>query len=61
MHLPAGDAIACFCILIAVVLLTRLTLREGFLLLLTFAIALVHWLFVRKETVGANPQEEPAA
>jgi amino acid transporter len=61
MHLPAGDAIACFCILIAVVLLTRLTLREGFLLLLTFAIALVHWLLVRKETVGANPQEEPAA
>ena len=48
LRLPAGEAIACVCIVIAVVLLARLTLKEGFLLVATFAIASVHWLAVRR-------------
>jgi basic amino acid/polyamine antiporter, APA family len=47
LHLPFGPAIACACIAIAFALLARLTLREGFLLLVTFAIASLHWLTVR--------------
>lgn len=45
--LPFGRGIATLCIAMAVVLLARLTLREGFLLLITFAIATLHWLAVR--------------
>jgi hypothetical protein len=49
LRLPFGVAIACLCIGIAIVLLARLTLREGFLLLITFAIATLNWFFVRKK------------
>jgi APA family basic amino acid/polyamine antiporter len=59
LRLPAGDAVATFCILVAIVLLTRLSLREGFLLLVTFAIGCAHWLVVRKE--AAEAQSETAA
>ena len=55
LHLPFGTAIACVCIAIAFVLLARLTLREGFLLLVTFAIASVHWMFVRKHKHVPDP------
>jgi amino acid transporter len=47
LHLPGGVFIACFCIVVGIVLLTRLTLREGYLLLVTFAIGVVHWLWIR--------------
>ncbi len=47
LHLPFGRAIACFCIAIALLLLARLTWREGFLLLVTFAIAFAHWAATR--------------
>lgn len=50
LRLPFGVAIACLCIGIAIVLLARLTLREGFLLLITFAIATVNWFFVRNKS-----------
>jgi len=54
LRIPFGPAIACACIAFGLVLLTRLTLREGFLLLLTFAIATLHWLAVRNRSY---PQE----
>jgi len=55
LRLPFGPAIATFCIAIALVLLVRLTLREGFLLLVTFAIATIHWLFVRNRSHVPDP------
>lgn len=51
LHLPGGVAIACLCIAIGAVLLARLTWLEGYLLLVTFAVATVHWLVVRKRAV----------
>lgn len=51
LRLPFGKSIACFCIAIAILLLAQLTLKEGFLLLITFLIASVHWLAVRKAGV----------
>jgi APA family basic amino acid/polyamine antiporter len=59
LHLPFGNVIACLCIAMAVVLLTRLTLREGFLLLVTFAVATAHWLAVRNrsEVSDSSPAE----
>jgi amino acid transporter len=53
IRLPFGPAIATVCIAMSVVLLARLTLREGFLLLVTFAIATLHWMAVR------NRQDRP--
>jgi amino acid transporter len=47
LRLPFGGTIAFLCIAIAVVLLTRLSLREGYLLLVTFAVATAHWSAVR--------------
>lgn len=47
LRVPFGPAIACVCIAIAVILLARLTLREGFLLLLTFVVASLHWFATR--------------
>ena len=63
LKLPAGEAVAVFCMVVAVVLLARLTLREGFLLLVTFAVASVHWFFVRRgrTTVGDAAEKGHAA
>jgi APA family basic amino acid/polyamine antiporter len=55
VRLPFGRAIAMLCIAMSVVLLARLTLREGFLLLVTFAIATLHWLAVRKRQDRPEP------
>ena len=55
LRLPFGRAIACFCIAISILLLARLTLREGFLLLVTFVVATAHWFVVRR-----NETPEPS-
>jgi basic amino acid/polyamine antiporter, APA family len=47
LRIPFGPAVAYVCIAFGFVLLARLTLREGFLLLVTFAVATLHWLAVR--------------
>ena len=58
LRLPFGRTIACFCIAIAILLLARLTLREGFLLLVTFVIATAHWFVVRRDrTTEPSPTE----
>jgi basic amino acid/polyamine antiporter, APA family len=60
LHLPFGKSIAVLCIAIAILLLARLTFREGFLLLVTFAVATLHWLAVRRSTLGdANSTQSP--
>ena len=50
LRIPGGPAIAGVCIAFGLVLLARLTLREGFLLLVTFAVATLNWLVVRKRS-----------
>ena len=60
LRVPFGTAIAILCIVIGFLLLARLTLKEGFLLLITCAVATLHWLTVRqrhaveKATAGAS-------
>jgi APA family basic amino acid/polyamine antiporter len=49
LRIPFGQVVACLGMTIAVILLTRLTLREGFLLLLTFALAAANWLWARRQ------------
>ncbi len=57
LHLPGGVAVAALCIVIGMVLLARLTWLEGYLLLVTFAIATLHWLAVRKHAGAAGVRE----
>jgi APA family basic amino acid/polyamine antiporter len=57
LRLPFGRAIASFCIAISILLLARLTLREGFLLLVTFVVATAHWFVVRR---NQTPKPSPA-
>ncbi len=63
LHLPFGKTIACFCIAVALLLLVRLTWREGFLLLITFGIASVHWFFARhaSDVTEAPPRSGESA
>jgi amino acid transporter len=51
VRLPFGVAIACLCIALGLILLARLTWREGFLLLLCFGIASLHWFVTRSSSV----------
>jgi APA family basic amino acid/polyamine antiporter len=55
VRVPFGRGIAILCIAMAVVLLARLTLREGFLLFVTFGIATLHWMIVRNRNDGGEP------
>jgi amino acid transporter len=48
LRIPFGPVVASVGILMAAILLSRLTLREGYLLLLTFGLASVNWLWVRR-------------
>ena len=63
LRLPFGRTIACICIAVGLVLLARLTWREGFLLLVTFGIATAHWLFARNTFPAekTSTQDVPAA
>jgi basic amino acid/polyamine antiporter, APA family len=56
LRLPFGRIIACVGITVAIILLTRLTLREGFLLLITFAIASMNWFWVSRRAAGSNSE-----
>jgi amino acid transporter len=49
LRIPLGPLVACLGMTVAVILLTRLTLREGFLLVITFALATGNWLWVRQQ------------
>ena len=48
LRIPLGPLVASVGILVAIILLSRLTLREGYLLLLTFGLATLNWLSVKK-------------
>jgi amino acid transporter len=48
LRIPLGPLVALIGITVAVILLSRLTLREGYLLLLTFGLASLNWLWARK-------------
>jgi amino acid transporter len=54
LRIPFGPLVACLGMTVAVVLLTRLTLREGFLLVITFALATGNWLWIRYSEPSAN-------
>ena len=54
LRIPFGPLVACLGMTVAVVLLTRLTLREGFLLVITFALATGNWLWIRYSERSAN-------
>ena len=47
LRIPLGPLVARVGILVAVVLLSRLTLREGYLLFLTFGLAAANWFWVK--------------
>lgn len=61
LHLPMGRTIACICIVIGLLLLARLTWREGFLLFVTFGIAALHWLISRNSIRADEPEPRPDA
>jgi amino acid transporter len=50
LRIPLGPIVALLGITVAVILLSRLTLREGYLLLLTFGLASLNWVWARKRT-----------
>jgi len=49
LRIPFGRAIAVFGILVAIVLITHLTLREAYLLIVTAVLAALNWFWARKE------------
>lgn len=60
LQIPFGKTIACFCITLSILLLSRLSLREGFLLLVTFGIATLHWFLVGRRSRIVEPAKVEA-